>query len=193
MDRRDLRHSINNKRKNLTPEYVESVSVKVCENVKELDCFKQARKIASYIAVNGEINPITLENPEIEFSYPVIQKSGNLKFFHSNDRLVTGKYGIPEPADGIEEEVEKLDLVILPLVAADIAGNRVGHGAGYYDKTFDPEKLSKRPKLVGLGYEFQVFQSIQPEAWDVPLDAVVTENEVFFREIAHQRVSMGEY
>ncbi len=193
MDRRDLRHSMNNKRKNLTTEYVESISVKVCENVKELDCFKQARKIASYIAVNGEINPATLENPQIEFSYPVIQKSGNLKFFHSNESLVTGKYGIPEPADGIEEEVETLDLVIVPLVAADIAGNRVGHGAGYYDKTFDPEKLSKRPKLVGLGHEFQVFQSIQPEVWDVPLDVVVTENNVFFGEIAHPRVSMGEY
>ena len=193
MDRRDLRHSMNNKRKNLTTEYVESISVKVCENVKELDCFKQARKIASYIAVNGEINPATLENPQIEFSYPVIQKSGNLKFFHSNESLVTGKYGIPEPADGIEEEIETLDLVIVPLVAADIAGNRVGHGAGYYDKTFDPEKLSKRPKLVGLGHDFQVFQSIQPEVWDVPLDVVVTENNVFFGEIAHPRVSMGEY
>ena len=84
-------------------------------------------------------------------------------------------------------------MVIVPLVAADTAGNRLGHGAGYYDKTFNLEKVSKRPKLVGLAHSFQIIERIEPQSWDIPLDVLVTENEVFFCEIAHLRVSMGEY
>ncbi|MDP6965604.1 MAG: 5-formyltetrahydrofolate cyclo-ligase [Acidimicrobiales bacterium] len=193
MERRDLRHKMLKKRKTLTPETVEAVSLEVCEKVKDLDCFREGRKIASYMAVNGEIDPRHLESSGKVFAFPVVQKTGNLKFFRVNGNLAMGALGIPEPTSEIEEQLQTLDVVIVPLVATDRVGNRLGHGAGYYDKTFDSAKVSKRPKLIGLAHSFQVVEKIQPEEWDVPLDIVVTENEVFFGEIAHARVSMGEY
>ena len=193
MERRDLRHRMLKKRRTLKPETVEAASLKVCEKVKGLDCFKEARKIASYVAVNGEIDPKSLESTEKVFSFPVMQETGYLKFFRSNGNFTIEAFGVPEPTSEIEDELQTLDLVIVPLVATDHKGNRLGHGAGYYDKTFDSAKLSKRPKLVGLAHSFQVVQKIQPEEWDVPLDVVVSDKEVFFGEIAHARVSMGEY
>ena len=193
MERRDLRHKMLEKRKTLKPETVEMASLKVCAILKDLNCFKEARKIASYVAINGEINPKSLESSEKVFSFPVMQEPGNLKFFRSNGNFAIGALGVPEPTSEIEEELETLDLVIVPLVATDQNGNRLGHGAGYYDKTFDSAKLLKRPKLVGLAHSFQVVKKIQSEEWDVPLDVVVTDKEVFFGEIAHARVSMGEY
>ena len=193
MKRRDLRHKMLEKRKTLKPENVEMASLKVCAKVKDLDCFKEARKIASYVAVNGEIDPKSLESSEKVFSFPVMQESGNLKFFRSNGNFAIGALGVPEPTLEIEDELETLDLVIVPLVAVDHIGNRLGYGAGYYDKTFDSAKLLKRPKFIGLAHSFQVVKKIQSEEWDVPLDVVVTDKEVFFGEIAHARVSMGEY
>jgi len=193
MERRDLRHKMLEKRKTLKPESVEMASLKACAKVKDLDCFKEARKIASYVAVNGEINPKSLEITGKVVSFPVMQEAGNLKFFRSNGKFSTGALGVIEPTSEIEEELETLDLVIVPLVATDHNGNRLGHGAGYYDKTFDSAKLLKRPKLLGLAHSFQVVKKIQSEEWDVPLDIVVTEKELFFAEIAHARVSMGEY
>ncbi len=181
------------KRRTLKPETVEAASLKVCEKVKGLDCFKEARKIASYVAVNGEIDPKSLESSEKVFSFPVMLETGYLKFFRSNGNFTIEAFGVPEPTSEIEDELQTLDLVIVPLVATDHKGNRLGHGAGYYDKTFDSAKLSKHPKLVGLAHSFQVVQKIQPEEWDVPLDVVVSDKEVFFGEIAHARVSMGEY
>ena len=193
MERRDLRHKMLEKRKTLKPESVEMASLKACAKVKDLDCFKEARKIASYVAINGEINPKSLEITGKVVSFPVMQEAGNLKFFRSNGKFSTGALGVIEPTSEIEEELETLDLVIVPLVATDHNGNRLGHGAGYYDKTFDSAKLLKRPKLLGLAHSFQVVKKIQSEEWDVPLDVVVTDKEVFFGEIAHARVSMGEY
>ena len=193
MERRDLRHKMLKKRKTLNPEALERASLKVCEKVKDLDCFKEARKLASYVAINGEINPKSLESSEKVFSFPVVQKMGNLKFFRSNGDFTIGALGIPEPTSEIEDELQTLDLVIVPLVSADHKGNRLGHGGGYYDKTFDSAKLSKRPKLIGLAHNFQVVRKIHSEEWDVPLDVLVTEKEVFFLEIAHARVSVGEY
>jgi len=193
MERRDLRHKMLEKRKILNPETVSTVSTKVCERVKGLDCFKESKKIASYVAYNGEIDPFSLESSEKVFSFPVVQKAGNLKFFRSDGNFTKGVLNILEPISEIEEEIQSLDVVIMPLVAADTAGNRLGHGAGYYDKTFNLEKVSKRPKLVGLAHSFQIIERIEPQSWDIPLDVLVTENEVFFCEIAHLRVSMGEY
>ena len=77
--------------------------------------------------------------------------------------------------------------------AADIEGNRLGHGGGYYDKTFALERMDRRPMLIGLAHSFQIVERLEVNPWDVPLDVLVTENEVFFCEISHSRVSMGEY
>ena len=132
MERRDLRQKILEIRKSLPSVVVEKVSKEICDAVKNLDSFKNAKKIASYMPCNGEIDPSFLESSDTKtFAFPVVQENELLKFIQPVGALRKGSFGILEPETGIEEEISELDLVLVPLVAADRACNRLGHGAGY--------------------------------------------------------------
>ena len=194
MERRDLRQKILEIRKSLPSVVVKKVSKEICDAVKNLDSFKNAKKIASYMPCNGEIDPSFLESSDTKtFAFPVVQENELLKFIQPVGALRKGSFGILEPETGIEEEISELDLVLVPLVAADRACNRLGHGAGYYDRTFATDRISKRPLLVGLAYDFQIVEELVTNSWDIPLDVLVTESRLFFSEMSRSRVSMGEY
>ena len=80
-------------------------------------------------------------------------------------------FGIPVPASGAQAEAP--DLVLLPLVAFDAAGYRLGYGGGYFDRTL--AALLPRPTTCGVGFELARTASIRPQPHDVPLDAIATE------------------
>ena len=78
--------------------------------------------------------------------------------------------------------VRNLDLVLLPLVAVDANGTRLGTGAGFYDRCLQHLRAGRRwrrPKLIGLGYEFQRVAGLAARTWDVPLDALLTEKDLY--------------
>ena len=89
-------------------------------------------------------------------------------------------------------EPTELEVVLVPLVAVDWSGNRLGHGAGYYDRTFAFRRDRDHPVLIGLAHQFQVVESIKPSPWDVPVDLIVTETGIFGRGIAPSTFPMGE-
>jgi 5-formyltetrahydrofolate cyclo-ligase len=109
------------------------------------------------------------------------------------DCLRPNRFGIPEPARPCGGPGRKgsrggasrrrvpatsLDLVLAPLVGFDGAGNRLGMGGGYYDRTFSylrERRIWHRPLLVGVAYELQRVHALAPRPWDVPLDGIVTE------------------
>ena len=101
--------------------------------------------------------------------------------FSSSTVLQKNKYGIPEPhyKSTHEKPIAELDLILLPLIAFDSQGHRIGMGAGYYDRTLENiMELRKRPKLLGCAFSDQETNQIEPNPWDIPLDGVVTENGV---------------
>jgi 5-formyltetrahydrofolate cyclo-ligase len=93
------------------------------------------------------------------------------------------RYGVLEPvAPRASLAPRYLDLVIVPLVAFDSDGNRLGMGAGYYDRCFSFLNTSTRkPELMGVGYEFQRVEHIEPKPWDVPVSKVITECGIHVR------------
>lgn len=100
--------------------------------------------------------------------------------FDTHTRLRLNTFGIREPdtAAARRTPVRELDLVLLPLVAVDAQGWRLGSGAGFYDRRLHHLRAGRRwrrPKLVGIAYEFQRVPRLGSEPWDVPLDAVITE------------------
>ncbi len=106
-----------------------------------------------------------------------------LKFarYTSQGALITNRYGIPEPAQtpGQQLGVAQIDLLLMPLVAMDRQGNRIGMGAGYYDQTL--KNIAGRalcPTLVGVGYQFQLVDNIEPQPWDIPLHWLITDQEL---------------
>jgi 5-formyltetrahydrofolate cyclo-ligase len=89
--------------------------------------------------------------------------------------LRRNRYGIREPARrGPRRGTRRLDLVILPLTAFDAQGHRLGAGGGYYDRAFALRR-GARPRLVGYAHALQQAPALPAEAWDVRLDAVVTD------------------
>jgi 5-formyltetrahydrofolate cyclo-ligase len=102
----------------------------------------------------------------------VIARRSPLQFrsWTESTRMETGVWNIPQPADG--PPVTPAALVI-PLLGFDDAGYRLGYGAGYYDMTL--ASLSPRPFTVGIGYESARLPTIYPQAHDVPMDVILTE------------------
>lgn len=77
-----------------------------------------------------------------------------------------------------------MDVVVVPLVAFDVHCHRVGMGGGYFDTTFSflsQAALWRKPRLVGVAFDCQRVGAIIPNAWDIPLDAVVTERAIYLR------------
>lgn len=94
------------------------------------------------------------------------------------------KYGIPEPDIAREGWLfsHQLDLVLAPLVAFDSQGNRIGMGGGYYDRSLKQltlRTLWNRPKVLGIAHQFQQVDSIDRNFWDVPLQGVITDQQIF--------------
>jgi 5-formyltetrahydrofolate cyclo-ligase len=106
--------------------------------------------------------------------------------FHQCDNETTfskNKYAILEPQNDLIVAPIAIDLCLMPLVGFNRQGDRLGMGAGYYDRYFENNKNHTNPTiLAGVAYDFQEDDTIQSESWDVPLDIIFTNKEVIFCE-----------
>lgn len=98
--------------------------------------------------------------------------------YRGRDSLRRGAYGIlePDPEQAPPADPERLDAVVVPGLAFDRSGGRLGYGGGYYDRFL--ADLSHRPLLVGLAYSIQLVESVPRERHDIPLHYLVTEDGV---------------
>lgn len=137
------------------------------------------------MAHDGEIDPALLlaaaQRRGKECYLPVMSPVGaarlRFKRWRKGEALRKNFYGIAEPRQGRFCPPRALNLVLLPLVAFDADCNRLGMGMGYYDRTFGFRRHSaqRRPALLGLAHECQKVEQLEVEAWDLPLDGVVTD------------------
>ncbi len=93
---------------------------------------------------------------------------------YDKSRLQYGAFHIEEPAGDDVRDVAEIELVVVPAVAYDRAGNRVGRGRGYYDRLLASTKAVK----IGVGYDFQLVDEVDAEPHDIPVDIVITQSEV---------------
>jgi len=96
--------------------------------------------------------------------------------------LINNRFGIPEPQHKNSARLFKaqsLDLILMPLVAFDNKGHRLGMGGGFYDRTLQfllQRQQWSKPRLIGTAYAFQEVPQLDNEPWDVPLHGIATEN-----------------
>ena len=148
-----------------------------------------AGRVAGYWAVDGEIALHAWQTSlpaSCIYCLPVLADDRRLRFapWRPGAALVSNRFGIPEPDVDPEAllEPDALDAIVIPLVAFDAAGHRIGMGGGWYDRSLAAlRNASKRPLLVGAGYEVQRVDTLVPAPWDVPLDAVCTESATYLR------------
>lgn len=109
-----------------------------------------------------------------QFALPVVverHKPLIFRLWAPGAPLKRGVWNIPIPDDGAEEVIP--DIVIAPVVGFDARCFRLGYGGGFFDRTL--ELVGKREKILGVGYARQAIRTIHPESYDIPMDAVVTE------------------
>ncbi len=152
--------------------------------------YQRARSVAVYFGIDGEVDlsPIVehARSSGKSIFAPVLARNG-LRFIEigSHRALRRNRFGIPEPGHGKQMDPRRLDVVLTPLVAFDGCGNRLGMGKGYYDRSFRFLKRRthwRKPKLVGVGFEFQRTDRLVPQRWDVPLWAAVTNTGIDYFE-----------
>ena len=189
-----LRKTVRHQRRSLNDSIKRSATSAITKNFSRALNFRKATRVAFYMACDGEIDPLPLclmaHHLGKKCYLPRVVSHSNIltfeRYIPGQTTLITNQYGIAEPKHNPRDAIApwKLDIVITPLVAFDREGNRLGMGAGYYDRTFsDARRRWRIPKLVGLAYSLQE-ATFERHARDVPLDMVITERDaVEFKKI----------
>ncbi len=186
--RRQLRQDLAERRRALSPPERMAAAQGLRRSLEQLPEYLTDARVAGYWASHGEL-PLNLVIAPLatrgqQFLLPVIGKGRQLRFapWQSGEEVQPNRFGIPEPvAPGQLFEPFQLDLVLVPLLGFDRRGNRLGHGAGYYDRSFaflNEQVRPTEPLLVGIAYAFQELPRLEEQDWDVPLDFVATEREL---------------
>ncbi len=190
--RTDIRKQIRRQRQQLSETARNSAALAISDQLARTALFRQSRRIAGFIANDGEPS---LE-PLMQLAWarhkawhlPIIglPNLSHLWFgrYDQGDELLHNRYGIPEPVTALYHATPAwgLDLVLMPLVAFDANGNRLGMGKGYYDRTLKflrHRRHWRKPRLVGIAYEFQKMAQLPCQPWDIPLDAIITEQSIY--------------
>jgi 5-formyltetrahydrofolate cyclo-ligase len=187
--RPDLRREMRRRRTALDARERMQASMAVAAEILAMPEFGRAGDVAIYWAVRSELpllhSVTALGNTGHRLSLPMVQVDGTLRFgrWRSGASTQPNRFGIPEPLVEAGETLDAIDLdvILVPLVAFDMHGGRLGSGAGFYDRSFAfllDRPRPARPFLLGIGYAFQQVPELPVETWDVPLDAVVTEREL---------------
>jgi len=166
-------------------------SQRVCARLARTHWFRRSRTLSAYWSVGGEIDLRPLLDLALRLGkrvyLPIVDAAQRrLRFarYSAGDVLQVSGYGLSEPRGRSDQLIEprRLDLVLLPLVAFDGLGTRLGMGGGYYDRTFAGLRATaawRRPHLVGVAFELQHVATLERAAWDVPIDAVVTDRATY--------------
>ncbi|HEX2494627.1 MAG TPA: 5-formyltetrahydrofolate cyclo-ligase [Steroidobacter sp.] len=190
-DRERLRRQMRARRRALSNDERKSASQQILRLANRLQLLRPGEHVAVYLAYGGELDLSPLitagRRRGCALYLPVITDYRNRRMvfrrFDAAIELRTNRYGIPEPTAGETVSALRLDLVLAPLVAFDLRGSRLGSGAGFYDRALHRlrERRSwRRPRVIGVGYEFQRVDELASAPWDVPLDGVLTDS-TFYR------------
>lgn len=184
-ERRFLRQHFRQLRRQLSPSQQRLAGQHLAVKLALHPWFKKARNISFYWPSDGEINPLPLLRLALSLQkncfLPVLSPGYCLHFaqYRKGDKLVLNRFAIPEPQQRAARlRPEQMDLILLPLVAFDRQGNRLGMGGGYYDRALARLKKTK-PRLLGLAHAAQQHPALPTEKWDIPLHGVATDKSIF--------------
>ncbi len=176
MDKKLLRRSIREQKKKLPESYIDKTSRKLAELFFATEYYKKAKTVYGYLSYNQEVRTLPILERALKDGKRVAVPKvyGNtMRFIYMKDltAVENSTMSIPEPvADGPVAK-DKTALVLMPGVAFDRKGNRMGYGGGFYDKF-----LAREPNhpTVALCYDFQMVEEIPTDEFDIPVDCVIS-------------------
>jgi len=193
MDTKALRARIRQQRRTLSDTEREHAAFLLCERIASSRIFQHSKHIAFYLSNDGEIDLSLLikhawqQGKQVYL--PVLAEPNTQKLwfipYTPTTKLKNNRFGIAEPVQLPKTRLRKtlsLDLILMPLVAFDQQGNRVGMGGGFYDRSLAFLKNRQhwlKPNLLGVAYELQKQEQLEINPWDVPLQAIATEKKLY--------------
>ena len=182
--RQQLRKLIRLRRRQLTAGTQQQSAQQLARQVLATNILDQQQHIALYLANDGELDAYeliqTLWLLGKQVYLPVLHPfcPGYLLFiqYQRDTLLYPNKFGIPEPLLQCQHIIplSQLDVIFTPLVAFDAAGNRLGMGGGFYDRTLSQLPPNSHCKVIGLAHDCQQVDAVPAEAWDIPLKQIIT-------------------
>ncbi len=163
----------------------------VAKHICRSRSFINSRHLAGYLANDSEMDPRFIIERAWQLNkqvyLPVLAPLGQGLYFAPfppSSELVRNRFGIMEPACDPRHwrSARQLDLVLLPLVAFDCTGNRLGMGGGFYDRSLayrQHRQYWRKPQLIGLAHELQKTPALTSRSWDIPLDGIATEHTIY--------------
>lgn len=180
MTKESIRMEALRRRDSLSDEERATKSLVICETIMEHELFLDARGVHVYLPVRTEVDIKPLISVAWEMGKEVglmrVQPDGGNEQFSisAETEYRRGVMGVLEPIDAPPFDMNECDVVVVPLVAVDERGNRIGYGKGYYDQF-----LSQYPRpTIGAAFDVQVFPELPIEGFDITLDNVVTESRL---------------
>lgn len=189
MTKSEIRNIILDKRKNMSENELSEQSKKIAKTLLESDYYKDSNSIFSYVSFPPEVDTISIIEQawqDDKTVYVPKVKGKQLIFYKIYDfeTLIRSKFGILEPVEGVhgaygqESKFSELKLMVTPGLAFDPSGNRIGYGAGYYDRFFTEHKEDNFIKIA-LAYDFQMQNQIEAEEHDIKVDFIITPNKIY--------------
>lgn len=187
MTKKELRKIYHEKRKELSIHTIEKFNDLILINFQKINlpfinCVHTYLASLKLVEVDTAIiiRYLKFKNPHLKVAVPKIDiHSGNMRHFHLDEevKLISNGYGIQEPDNAREIMEDEIDLVLVPLLAFDHRGYRVGYGKGYYDKFL----TVCRPDVIKIGLSFfdPVDEISDVNVFDIPLDFCVTPHQLF--------------
>ncbi len=188
MLKQELRSVYKNKRKSISPNALQTISESIAELFfKNINVENKLLSLFLPIENEKEINTYLILEKALTLDSKIAIPKSNFEnnemkhiLFENKTELALNKYGIPEPIKGKIIAADKIDYVIVPLLAVDINGNRVGYGKGFYDRFL--AKCNNQCKFIGITH-FDNFEQIDDiNAADVKLNAIITPNSFHWFE-----------
>lgn len=167
-----MRELLVQRRRVISAQDCQMYSQQILDQLEKMTCFCEAKTVLLYYPIQNEVNVLPLVKKykhEKTLLFPVSHRRGmTVHPYAGNEHMHRGKFGIPEPTTPAYEG--EIDLVIVPAVAFDAKGHRLGRGGGYYDRFI--KKLT-HTVLVGVGYDFQLVDEVPAARHDQRVHRVI--------------------
>ena len=175
MNKKELRSAIREKKRAMSEELILRKSSALKDKFLATDAYRQAAAIYGYLPYNQEVRTVPILEQALRDGKKVAAPKvygDDMKFIYLDDlsRVAKGYAGIPEPIDDGPVADDEGALVLMPGLAFDPQGHRIGYGGGFYDRFLEREP---HHPTVALCYDFQMFQKLETEEFDIPVDLVI--------------------
>ena len=173
LEKKQMRELLRQRRRIMTKDEVLAQSTRVLEQLEQLPAFQSAQSVLIYYPTHNEVDLLPLIKKykrQKTFLFPVVRgRAMQACPYEGNAKMHRGKYNIPEPTTPPYRG--EIDLILVPGVAFDLQGNRLGRGGGYYDRFIKSQPPTTT--LVGVAYDFQLVDKVPANRHDQKMHHVI--------------------